>query len=562
MGKAPDKAAAPPRRKKWLRRIALWTGVFVAALVLTGILASWAIEEFCSPRPPDVWLRPKILDASVEEDKGVRRIGPCYLAERDGILRMSLEGDPFELGYCNASLTQAYIKRQEADLIATVRRFVPSDAALWLLRKIVLVRNRDLPAYVKPEYQMEIYGLARGYRDPFPELGPLYPRLLNYHAAHDISHSVMNHPLVGCTAFAAWGDATVDGHLLVGRNFDFNAGRSFDENKIVMRFKPADGLGFLSVAWPGLIGVVSGINDAKVAVTINACYSHETETIGTPVCLMLREVMQYAEDLDEAVDIIRYTKVFVADSYLVADGKTGKAVVVEKTPGHTEVREPENSTIVCANHFMTPALIDHPGNLEFMAENTTVARYDRMAVLVERHRGKLDPPTAASILRDRCGAGDCALGLGHEGVIAGMIATHSVIIDVTAGVIWVAASPHQLGAFVPFGLDAFEEPEGVAALPASPLLADGTYQRYLESLDAVAKGRALLEAGDAAGADREFRRAWDLNPDFYQTAVWIAKAAKALGKDDEARAWLGRASKLLPAMESERKGIRELGEGL
>ena len=116
------------------------------------------------------------------------------------------------------------------------------------------------------------------------------------------------------------------------RNFDFNAGRCFDENKIVIYFEPDKGLKFISVAWPGMIGVVSGLNEAKIAVTINAANSSDSRKVGTPVSLVLRDVMQHASTIEEAVDIIAKSKVFVSDSYLIADGKTNRAVVLEKTP--------------------------------------------------------------------------------------------------------------------------------------------------------------------------------------------------------------------------------------
>jgi len=70
----------------------------------------------------------------------------------------------------------------------------------------------------------ESYTLGCG--DAHPEEGPYYNRLLNYHAAHDVSYMMIDNPLVsraGCTAFGAWGPETSNGHLITGRNFDWEA---------------------------------------------------------------------------------------------------------------------------------------------------------------------------------------------------------------------------------------------------------------------------------------------------------------------------------------------------
>lgn len=299
-------------RRTWFRRIAWGLCLFAAALIILTCAASWYIDWACCAVPPAVDIKQPLAGPQVHQtDDGYSHLDNCYFGKKDGILRMRLTGDSFSLGYYNAVLTGQLIQQQEMSLLDTVRSHVPSRINLWLLTKYVLLRNRNLPSFIPRDYQIEIYGMSVGYEDPFPGVYPLYHRLLNYHAAHDISHAVMDTPLVGCTSFAAWGSATNNGHLLLGRNFDFNAGRCFDENKVVVYFKPDEGLGFISVAWPGMVGVVSGINEAKIAVTVNAASSADSRTIGTPVSLLIRDVMQHASTLDQAVKTIEQSRVFV-----------------------------------------------------------------------------------------------------------------------------------------------------------------------------------------------------------------------------------------------------------
>ena len=74
-----------------------------------------------------------------------------------------------------------------------------------------------------------------------------------------------------------------------------------------------------------MMGVVSGINEARIAVSINAGHSDDATTIGTPVALVARDIMQYDSTLEEAIERIRESKMFVNESFLLADGKTGSA---------------------------------------------------------------------------------------------------------------------------------------------------------------------------------------------------------------------------------------------
>ena len=548
-----------PRRSRLLRagRILVFAAVLVVAL---GAAASWGIEWFCRATPPTLERTPDIVGQRVEEADGRRRLGRAWIARRQGILRMYLEGDPFTLGYCNAALTQEYIREQEASLIRTVKQYVPSDLSLWALRKLVLLRNRDLSSYIARRYKLEIYGLSRGGRDPFPELGPLYSRLLNYHAAHDISHAYMDHPLVGCTSFAAWGEATRDGHLLVGRNFDFAAGRCFDENKVVVRVKPDEGLGFISVSWPGLVGVVTGINDARIVVSVNAAQSSDTRRIGTPVSIVVRDVMQHAATLQEAVDTIRKSQVFVADCYLVADGKTGEAVVVERTPLEAAVRRGSGNYIICSNHFLSGPLGDDEGNVGYVAKGTSAARYDRMEALVAGSKEPLTPEAAAAILRDRVVPGVAAPVLGHQAAINSITATHSVVVDATAGIIWVSASPHQLGAYVPFGLERFENPPGAADIPPDPLLADGSYKRCVDARSRLERAARAIKTKDWEAAATDLREAAKLAPNLYLPHLLLGRVAVSQEKWAEAKEHLEKARALYPAFGHERTAVQNMIE--
>jgi len=161
---------------------------------------------------------------------------------------------------------------------------------------------------------------------------------------------------------------------LIGRNFDFEAGRHFDENKIVGLYRPEKGRAFISVCWPGMAGAVTGINEDLIYCSINGAHSEDRKNIGRPVSLVVRQVLQYAGNLQEAESIVREAPVFVSDSYLLADGKSAEAIVVEKSPKKVDVRRMAGDLILQANHFECPAFAADAGNLEYMREGSSVLK--------------------------------------------------------------------------------------------------------------------------------------------------------------------------------------------
>ena len=58
--------------------------------------------------------------------------------------------------------------------------------------------------------------------------------------------------------------------MIIGRNFDFEGGRIFDDEKILKWVFPSNGIPFVSVIWAGMVGAVTGVNASGVYISINA----------------------------------------------------------------------------------------------------------------------------------------------------------------------------------------------------------------------------------------------------------------------------------------------------
>ena len=265
---------------------------------------------------------------------------------------------------------------------------------------------------------------------------------------------LIDNPLIipkdsGCTGIVSlpqYSSTATSGHLWLARNFDFEGGESFARQKSLTLVIPPTGQGipFAHVAWPGLAGCVTGINAQHIALFLNAAASSDFARIGTPTIFMARDILQHAASLDDAERIIRSTHTFVSDIIVVADGKTGHARIFEKSPAATASYDVTDSAAV-TNHFITPRFAHDPVNLQRIADGTTMQRYSRARELLDTMKGHVTPENLAQLLRDKKGPAGQDIGLGNRNAIDALIACHSVIIDATAGKIWIAAWPNAEG---------------------------------------------------------------------------------------------------------------------
>ena len=291
-------------------------------------------------------------------------------------------GEPFDRGVINGKLSKELIQLQEDYFNDQINKMVPSRFYRHFLKYVVGWFNRDLDKHVTNEDKEEIYGISLSASDKYDYIGNNYQRMLNYHAAHDIGHALQNLALVGCTSFGTWGSRSADGNLIIGRNFDFYVGDRFSENKIVSFENPNDGYKFMYVTWGGFIGVVSGMNEKGLTVTINAAKSDIPSGSATPVSLVAREILQYAQNISGAMIIAKKRKMFVSESFLIGSAEDNKAVIIEKTPDSIGLYDPGKEQIICANHFQSPQLSALHSNKIQISQSASDYRYRRVQELL------------------------------------------------------------------------------------------------------------------------------------------------------------------------------------
>ena len=380
--------------------------------------------------------------------------GPNFLTKnRQNLWELYISGNALQLGYNNGALTQGLMQRQEQIFFSKVEDMVPSKNKQRLLSKVLKFYNRNLYRHVRNDFQAEIYGLSQYSGDRYDFIAPKFQRNLYLHGAHDIGHALQDLMLVGCSSLAVWDEKSENGKLLIGRNFDFYAGDDFAKEKMVAFVRPESGIPYMSVTWPGMTGVVSGMNAEGLTVTINAGKSKIPLSAKTPISLVTKEILQFARNIEEAVSIAKKRKVFVSESIMVGSAADRKAILIEMSPTNFGVYDVQNSSqLVCSNHFQSEAYKNDQRNTKHIAESHSQYRFERMEELIG-NQPQLNPEKMASILRNRDGLQDIPLGYGNEKALNQLLAHHSVIFSPEERLVWVSSSPYQLGEMVCYDLN-------------------------------------------------------------------------------------------------------------
>ena len=375
------------------------------------------------------------------------------LKNKQGLWELYVEGDPLEIGTTTGALSDSLLKKQENIFFSKIEDIVPSKFQQKLLRQFLKWYNRKLYTNVPEEYQTEIYGVSQYTSNSFDNIAPQYQRNLYLHAAHDIGHALQDLALVGCSSFAAWGEKSEDGNLILGRNFDFYVNEAFAENKIIAFIKPKEGYPFMTVTWPGMIGAVSGMNKEGLTVTINASKSKIPMSAKTPISILTREILQHAQNIEEAIAIAKKRKVFVSESIMVGSAHDNKAILIEVSPEKTGVYDvPNSNQLLCSNHFQSEALKNNTRNLTQITNSHSQYRFDRMQELFTENP-KINPKVASEILRNKEGLQNIPLGFGNEKSLNQLLAHHGIIFKPKEKLVWVSANPNQMGEFVCYNLD-------------------------------------------------------------------------------------------------------------
>jgi isopenicillin-N N-acyltransferase like protein len=169
--------------------------------------------------------------------------------------------------------------------------------------------------------------------------------------------------VVFCSALLVTTERSAEGGPLLGRNLDYPSLGYVNEFSLVTVYRPCNAKhAFATVGFPGMVGCLSGINDAGLAVAVMEAYQvrcgkKRLNLAGMPFALCFRRLLEECSSINEACVLLNGMKRTGLNSLVVAD--RNDVAVFEITPDRIVVRRPQDGVCVCTNHFCTPDLRPH-----------------------------------------------------------------------------------------------------------------------------------------------------------------------------------------------------------
>ena len=200
-------------------------------------------------------------------------------------------------------------------------------------------------------------------------------------AYYDLVKSVL-----GCTAFAV---ETAAGPMHA-RNLDWwTENRLLNDTSIACRFVGGSAGEFVTIGWPGFIGVLSGMASGRFCITLNAVLSNEPMQVALPISLLIRSVFENARSFDGAVETL-CGAVIPCDCLLLVSGtKSGEMVVIERSPTKHAVRRADHGRIAVANDYVILDA-DNTGAPGSDLRDTSSGRFGRITELLAQLPTQLD----------------------------------------------------------------------------------------------------------------------------------------------------------------------------
>ena len=157
-------------------------------------------------------------------------------------------------------------------------------------------------------------------------------------------------PMTACSTIALPASASPDHVGRFGRNLDFMSLNVADKYSTVFIYRPTARYSFASIAWPGMVGVLSGMNEHGLALANMEVTRSPRLPAAMPYTLLYRTVLERCRTVDEAIELLNRTPRQTANNLMLMDAG-GDRAVVEITPLAVTVRRAlETEPLISTNH--------------------------------------------------------------------------------------------------------------------------------------------------------------------------------------------------------------------
>lgn len=281
---------------------------------------------------------------------------------------LMVSGTPAQMGAAQGTLLREPARKLTERVVYLVGAGDTLRSGTWFLDRMAEVERRTLP-HIPPRFleECDALSLAAGVSKRDGRYANLFPE--RFH----------------CSGVALKGRATVGGQVLHARVLDYMTEIGLQDAAVVQVFMPKGKNTWMSAGYAGFIGTVTAMNEHGLAIGEMGGRGGE-QWDGTPMSLLLRDIMERAGTVAEALAILRATPRTCQYYYVLSD-RSGAIRAVECTPEKMTVLKPGQQDT---------RLPHVPEDVVFISEE------DRAKLLSERiqkHYGRIDVRTLIDIIK-------------------------------------------------------------------------------------------------------------------------------------------------------------------
>ncbi len=234
-----------------------------------------------------------------------------------------------------------------------------------------------------PAYVAEMRGIARGAEVAFEDVMLLNCRTEILQLAK--RGMVAEEDPDGCTGAVLLPEATADGALLHGQNWDWKS--ECAETGVVLRIRREDGPDILTFVEAGGLAR-AGLNAAGIAITANYLESdRDYRQEGVPLSLLRRKVLEQSQ-VALAVRTVYATPKSASNNVMLSHA-SGWALDIECAPDESFLVQPEDGVLVHANHWRSAVALSKLRDTGIASTPDSVYRDRRVLAALEAKRGRL-----------------------------------------------------------------------------------------------------------------------------------------------------------------------------
>ena len=377
---------------------------------------------------------------SVEQIGNKLFVGEGYMENMGPMVFMHLKGSPYEIGLQHGTLLahlhpEEHLSEMRDELnplsaeVSGFERLVQGFKKFYFNHKMDPWIRRNIPEHLYRELEGIVYGVSGG-----EDTEPMDVIMGN--VSQDLGMTF------ACTSMVAFGEATESGSLYHARNLDNISMVDWARYGYVVVYEPEQGYPFITHIYPVHAGTMQAMNNQGITVSMNYSLVDRTDNSldGMAMVFLMRQIVQYASTLDEAIEIVLNTPRTFGMNIVISDSKIPDAVVLEVDANRYSTRRANEGVLYAANRYNTNFM------QQFQASGWLASdrRERRLAQYFTDQYGAIRVESMVELLRDRGKPGSSE----HKGLLDGINNAGSMLSAVFSPqeqIMWVSINDEERG---------------------------------------------------------------------------------------------------------------------